>query len=103
MDAAGPRPMSGVFKSRQTDGISVHREHLTTVELIAGRFPYDGIVAVSADLVRSIGCEVRPDPIRETLDEVGDASHALITPVPTSGQARQLAKAANWVREPRIE
>lgn len=86
------------FKDRRNSLglVSVHRAELTTRTVIAGRFPADAIVGITAGVARANRHGVAPDPQPE------DRSHAVLIP-PSSGSAaaaKRMAIAATWVRTP---
>lgn len=84
----GFRVKSSVFKSSQSDGISVHRAALTSLEVIRQRYPEAGVVAVLAGNVRNAGpYDIIPDPIKDDPLLPDDPSHALIIPAPNAGGA----------------
>src|SRR3712207_348243 len=82
------RPSSQTFKDRLSFELSVHIASLTSVETIRANFPGEGIVAVTAGMVRSLGdYKLVRDPIVNDPRIPDDPSHALICPAPNKGSA----------------
>ncbi len=96
------RPTSQTFKDRKSFELSVHIARMTSVEMIRANYPGEGIAAISAGLVRSLGdYKLVRDPILNEPLTPDDPSHALICPAPNKGShASTLARKARWVIEP---
>lgn len=95
------RPTSQTFKDRRSYELSVHIASLTTIDKVLAAYPGQGIVAITAGDVRSLGSyAIVRDPIINDPDLPDDPSHALICPSPTGSAASSLARLAVWVREP---
>jgi hypothetical protein len=100
-DGDGWRISSGAFRSRQPDGISVHRVALTSQETILSAYSGVGLAELSVADVEAIPpLEVHEDPIINEPGLVDDPSHALIVPIPKGSRPSQLAARSRLVRLP---
>lgn len=85
-------PQSRAFRDNHTGEVSVHRADLITPEDALAEYPTHYLVEITAGQVRALGeYAVVADPI------VDDPSHALILPSPTRGDAKRLARQAQWI------
>jgi hypothetical protein len=92
---------SARFYTRESDGVSVHRVHLTTRDWIERHFPGVGLAQLSIGQVRAVGSfDVVARPVRDEPGKPDDPSHALIIPLPTKGQARALARQCTVEKDP---
>jgi hypothetical protein len=95
------RATSQTFKDRLSYELSVHIVSLTSIDAVLAAYPGQGVVAISAGYVRSLGdYAIVRDPIMNDPRTPDDPSHALIRPAPSKGDARSLARQAQWIREP---
>jgi hypothetical protein len=90
MDELGEeRPSSSIFKSRKSNGISLHRARLIQLETIRERYPGQRLAELTVRDVLLESSEHRQfrviaDPINNHPVQANDESHACIVPTNTS-------------------
>lgn len=89
-----PVPSSAAIRTKE---MSVHISSLTTVEKALADYPDCSLISFSAGVVRSQGCIIIRDPIKDDPSQRDDPSHALVCKKSLNkAQARNIIDQSTW-------
>lgn len=104
-ESGNERASSAVFKSKKSNGISLHRAKLTQLATIQKLYPQERVaqLRVADVLAENSGTRqfrVIADPVRDHPSLPDDESHACIVPTNTSGSVADHLVKKSWLISP---